>query len=93
MRKEERVPVPGLKVHVVEVGGALKKTISLFQDGSLYYVGLAPGKYKIFVDSVQLHTIGLIAKPMMREFIVKATAEGDAVSGLDFILVESDNKR
>ena len=93
MRKEERVPVPGLKVQVIEVGGALKKTISLFQDGSLYYIGLAPGKYTIYVDSVQLNILGLVAQPMMREFIVKATSEGDAVSGLDFILVESDNKR
>jgi hypothetical protein len=93
MRKEGKVPVPGLKVKVIEVGGALKKTISLFQDGSLYYVGLVPGKYTISVDSVQLNTLGLIARPMMREFIVKATAEGDAINGLDFILVESENKK
>jgi hypothetical protein len=93
MRKEERVPVPGLKVHVDEIGGTMKRTIPLFQDGSLYYVGLAPGKYKIFVDSVQLNILELVAQPMMREFIVKATAEGDAISGLDFMLVESDNKR
>jgi hypothetical protein len=92
-RKEERVPVPGLRVQVVEMGGAIKQTISLFQDGSLYYVGLAPGKYKISVDSVQLSILGLTAQPMIREFEIKTTAEGDAVSGLDFILVEADKKR
>ena len=92
-RKEERVPVPGLKVHVDEIGGTMKRTIPLFQDGSLYYVGLAPGKYTISVDSVQLSILGLIAQPTMREFEIKTTAEGDAVSGLDFILVDASRKR
>jgi hypothetical protein len=93
VRKDERVPVPGLKVEVIEVGGVEKKSFTLFQDGSLYYVGLAPGKYTITVDSVQLSILGLRAQPNMREFEIKTTAEGDAVSGLDFILEETVKKR
>ena len=93
MRKEEKVPVPGLKIHVDEIGGTMKRTIPLFQDGSLYYVGLVPGKYTISVDSVQLNSLKLISQPMMREFIIKATAEGDSINGLDFILVEPENKK
>ena len=87
-RRQEQIPVPGLKVTVTAVRQNVKKMIPLFQDGSLYYIGLAPGSYTISVDSVQLHFLGLTAQPAVREFEIKTTAAGDAVSGLDFILVE-----
>lgn len=89
MRNNERVPIPGLKTVAVRKKDNAKTTINLFQDGSLYYVGLAPGRYTITIDSAQLRQLGVQAQPSLREFVIKTTASGDAVSGLDFILIDT----
>jgi hypothetical protein len=52
----------------------------------LYYVGIPPGKYKIAIDSAQLAMLNCIAEPAKREFEIRATSQGDEISGLDFLL-------
>jgi len=79
-------PVAGLKVTVEGITNSNRYTIPLFQDGSLYYVGIPPGKYKIAIDSAQLAMLNCIAEPAKREFEIRATSQGDEISGLDFLL-------
>ena len=79
-------PVPGLKVTVQGIDNSNRLTIPLFQDGSLYYVGILPGKYRIAIDSAQLAILNCIAEPAQREFEIRATSQGDEISGLDFLL-------
>ncbi|MFZ1977396.1 MAG: hypothetical protein WAV76_05525 [Bacteroidota bacterium] len=68
--------------------GSYLQTIRIFQDGSLYYIGIPPGKYRISLDSIRLASENLISEPAEREFEIHATAQGDEVSGLDFVLHE-----
>lgn len=64
-------------------------------DGSFYYLGLLPGNYYACIDSVQLHRLGLEADPPCVKFTIKASADGDIVSSLNFVLKDlkkQDNK-
>jgi hypothetical protein len=88
-RKE---PVPGLNVVVQGLDNTNHFVIPLFQDGSLYYVGIPPGKYRIAVDSTQLSLLNCVSEPAQREFEIRTTSQGDEISGLDFLLEEKEMK-
>ena len=55
-------------------------------DGYLYYMGLAPGEYVVRVDAEQLKNLNMTASPETVTIKINQTAEGDVVSGLDFVL-------
>jgi len=55
-------------------------------DGYYSYLGLGPGTYRVMPDSSQMIKLGLHPVPEYREFSIKPGAEGDYVTGLDFIL-------
>ena len=86
-------PVPGLKLQVASINGAYRKTIPVFQDGSLYFMGIPPGWYTACVDSTQLRILGLQSVPGIVAFVVRNTREGIYVVNLDFILREEDGKK
>jgi len=83
---ERERAVPGIEVIVESLHGILRKTISAFNDGSIYYVGIPPGDYKIEVDPSQLNALGDESVPAYREFTVKFKKAGDFIKGLNFIL-------
>lgn len=83
----EHRPVAGLKLHLRGTDSDLAMDLTTFSDGSFYQMGLAPGRYRIEVDSTQLAILGVIAHPAARSFTVQETPSGDIVEGLDFILV------
>lgn len=86
-------PVPGLKVQVARINGTFRKTVSVFQDGSLYFIGIPPGWYTATVDSTQLQILGLQSEPGIIPFVIRSTKEGDYVSNLNFILREGVGKK
>ncbi len=53
-------------------------------DGYFNYFGLAPGKYTVMVDSLQMDKLNMTAMPVSRTFEVKSGIEGDVINGLDF---------
>ena len=55
-------------------------------DGYLYYMGLAPGEYVARVDPEQLKNLNMTATPGQIPIKINQMAQGDVVSGLDFIL-------
>ena len=55
-------------------------------DGYIYYMGLAPGDYEIFIDPQQLSNLGLSSDPPIQAFRIKPSENGDIVEGLDFVL-------
>ena len=55
-------------------------------DGYLYYMGLAPGEYVVRVDPEQLKNLNMTASPAQITIKINPLAEGDVVSGLDFVL-------
>jgi len=86
-------PVPGLKLQVARINGTFRKTIPVFQDGSMYFMGIPPGWYTACVDSTQLRILGLQSVPGIVAFVVRNTREGDYVANLDFILREETGKK
>ena len=64
-------------------------------DGYLYFMGLPPGEYVVRVDPEQLKNLNMTSTPETVTIKINQTAEGDIVSGLDFILnpiPEKDNE-
>ena len=55
-------------------------------DGYLYYMGLAPGEYVVRVDPEQLRKLNMKSTPGQITIRINPVAEGDVVSGLDFVL-------
>ncbi|MBC9930576.1 carboxypeptidase-like regulatory domain-containing protein [Chitinophaga qingshengii] len=55
-------------------------------DGSFSYMGLQPGTYIVRPDTIQLHKLGLTAKPAQLPFEVRFKTEGDVVKKLNFRL-------
>lgn len=79
-------PVPGIEVIVESRHGLYRKTISAFNDGSLYYVGVPPGEYRIYVDPSQVAALGVQSVPEYRDFSVRSKKSGDFIKGLNFVL-------
>lgn len=56
------------------------------EDGYFSYLGLAPGKYTVKIDTAQLRKLNMTAEPDSIHFDVAGGTEGDIVDGLDFVL-------
>ncbi len=80
--------IPGLSLEIRSLDSTFRKTVSVFGDGSFYYMGLPPGEYEAYVDSSQLAILDLASDPPILTFRIKATKEGDYVEGLKIFLKE-----
>jgi hypothetical protein len=58
-------------------------------NGSYNYLGLAPGEYNVLADSAQMRKLEMHTVPGFRKFSVKASKDGDYVTGLDFIIMKN----
>lgn len=83
----------GIRVHLVNLDDQKDQTIDLFSDGSFYKIGILPGKYKIYIDSLQLRLLDVYSEPNEIIFEIKSTSEGDNVSGLDFRLISKNSEK
>jgi hypothetical protein len=83
---ESTSAVPGLTLEIRGIDSDIRKTISVFSDGTFYYMGLPPGKYEASVDSSQLSVLDVYADPAILTFEVKPTKNGDYVEGLKILL-------
>lgn len=78
--------ISGLTLELKSVSGEFNRSITVFYDGSFYYMGLPPGRYEAYVDSSQLAVLGVYSDPAKLLFDVKPTKNGDYVEGLKIIL-------
>ncbi|MCL5738483.1 MAG: SPOR domain-containing protein [Bacteroidetes bacterium] len=78
--------VPGLNLEIRSLNSNFEKTLTVFNDGSFYYMGLPPGEYEAYVDSSQLSMLDVYSEPAVLNFKVKPTKNGDYVEGLQIIL-------
>ena len=56
------------------------------EDGYFSYMGLAPGKYFVRIDTVQLRKLGMTSEPESQKFNIASGIDGDIVDGLNFTL-------
>lgn len=82
----ERV-IPGLSLEIRSSSGNFNKTVTVFNDGSFYYMGLPPGGYVAYIDSSQLSILNMVSEPQFLSFVIKPTKQGDYVSGLKIRLI------
>ena len=85
-----RRSVPGLKLHIREIGGTAAWEEAVFSDGSFYKIGLPPGSYEAYVDSAQVRVLGVKSDPPRHRFNIQVTEYGDMVDGLEFVLRKAD---
>ena len=78
----QKAAVAGMKVHIDGIENDMNITTNTFSDGSFYYFGLAPGKYKIYLNQSQLSFLGLQSDPTFKEIDLKP----DGIINFDFIL-------
>jgi hypothetical protein len=79
-------PLPGIKVHIEGTDSDQSITINTFSDGSFYYFGLMPGKYKIYLDKEQLEYIKYKSEPAEIAVAVEASGAGKSIENLNFEL-------
>jgi hypothetical protein len=81
----------GVKIHIISTDSSYDKVIPVFRDGTFYNMGVPPGKYIAFVDSLQLKVLGYESNPSSINFNVRRTADGDYIEGLNFVLTSKKN--
>ena len=81
-----RSSVSGIKIHIISIEDNREHIVTTFSDGTYYFFGLRPGKYKAVVDERQLEILGVTPDPEIREFIVETEQYGDIVRNINFIL-------
>lgn len=72
--------------------GKLVAKVMTEQDGYFDYMGLAPGKYTVEVDSDQLSKLNMKGSPSKLDLTIRQTTEGDYVKGLQFVLQKNSEK-
>jgi hypothetical protein len=77
----------GVKVHILSADSTFSLELPVFSDGSFYHIGLAPGDYIAFVDSMQLAVLKSNSEPAVNHFTVKPTETGDFVMDVNFDLI------
>ena len=79
-------PLSGIKVYIEGIDNDQNLTVNTFSDGSFYYFGLRPGKFKIYLDKSQLEFINCISEPEELLLEIEAAGEGKSIEELEFEL-------
>lgn len=82
----------GIRVHILGIDKDYTTNVLAFSDGSFFYDGLLPGKYKAYVDSTQLRILNVNSKPPFIDFEIEASDSGNFISNLNFELIKSIDK-
>jgi hypothetical protein len=83
----------GLRLVLKAVDKAFQTVVRTMSDGNFYVMDLAPGKYTLEIDPIQLGFLNVKCEPERVSFEVKALAEGDYVEGLGITLTPIVSKK
>lgn len=86
IQDEQQRPVSRIKIHIESPDNDYHQELRVYSDGSFYFMGLPPGRYRAYPDSVQMALLNYEPYPQFREFEIKKTKDGDFVDGLNFNL-------
>lgn len=86
----ETVPLSNINIDIKNNETGLSTKIESYSDGSIYYLGLLPGKYTATLDTAQMSTMGTVSIPGKIEFEIGANEEGRQLTELNFILNSKD---
>jgi len=86
IKEGEFLPISGLRIHIKRDIGEFETTLRTFGDGSFYSMEIPPGSYEMWIDDSQLEFLQMNSVPEKQYFTIKASAEGDFVEELNFLL-------
>lgn len=92
-RDGKEVGQGGLRLVMKAVDKEFQTVVRTMSDGNFYVMDLAPGKYTMEIDSIQLGFLNVTCNPKKIEFEIKALAEGDYVEGLNITLTPLVSKK
>lgn len=82
--------VPGIKVQIEGIDTEQNITVNTFNDGSFYYFGLGPGKYRIYVNKEQLEYLNYTSKPSEYEIKIGYGDSERPFEDLNFELIKNE---
>jgi hypothetical protein len=92
----ETIPLSNINIDIVNNETGSNTKIESFSDGSIYYLGLLPGKYTAVLDTAQMNKMGTVSIPGKIEFEIGSeivsNEEGRKLTELNFILNSKDQK-
>jgi outer membrane protein OmpA-like peptidoglycan-associated protein len=77
----------GLRVVLFEKNHQTREVLPAYSDGTFYKLGVRPGSYVVYPDSMQLQMLDLTTDPPYIEFDLEALPEGDYAENLHFRLM------
>ncbi len=83
---KDLLPLAGMKIKIENKSNGQIRKVSSFSDGTFYYFGLLPGKYRIYIDNEILKKLGLKSYPEYYDLEIKSVETGDYFDKLNFIL-------
>ncbi len=87
VKKDIKVGQAGVRVIITSKDLKFRTQVPVFSDGSFYKLGIPPGDYIAYVDSLQREILKVEQTEDFKEFSVKQTVNGDFVSGIDIELI------
>lgn len=83
----------GLRLLIKAVDKDFETIVRTMSDGNFYVMDLAPGKYTMEVDPIQLGFLDVVCEPNKVNFEIKALVEGDYLVGLRINLIPLPTKK
>ncbi|MFU8861078.1 MAG: OmpA family protein [Cyclonatronaceae bacterium] len=80
----------GLRVVLFEKNRQIREVLPAYSDGTFYKLGVRPGSYIIYPDSMQLQMLDLTTDPPYIEFDLEALPDGDYAENLHFRLIPAE---
>lgn len=88
---EKKIGQGGLRLILKREEDSNTQIIRSFNDGGFYQMDLAPGKYTLEVDPVQIEFLKANA-PEKLKFEIKALSEGDYLEGLEIVILPKSRR-
>jgi len=71
--------------------GSFVKSTLTEPDGYFNYLGFTPGEYMAAVDTAQMKKLNMNVTPVLQNFTISPSKDGDLVDGLEFVLVKESS--
>ncbi|UCD17123.1 MAG: hypothetical protein JSV44_11830 [Candidatus Zixiibacteriota bacterium] len=84
---EGKTGVGGIKLKVENESTGKVTSITTFNDGGYFYLGLVPGMYRAYLDTEQLKRYGYRSEPSEISFQVKTVEGGDSIEAINFTII------
>lgn len=84
---ELKSPLAGIKIHIEGIDNNQNITTNSYSDGSFYYFGLKPGKFKIYLNKNQVELLKAISVPAEIMLEIDASGAGQFIENINFELV------